>query len=206
MPESAGARNPLVPSGNPERPRVRRRVAVLALVRASLIAVGLVTAYYLLPMDRPSTARTTTVLVGGLLAVLLVFSWEVRTIVRSPYPRLRAVEALVATLTLFLVVFASVYYILERLSPGSFSEPLTRTDALYFALTTFATVGFGDIAASSQAARIVTMVQMLGGLLIVGVAARVLTEAIRTGLRQQRVDRSSTGAAQRGETEPGDRP
>lgn len=74
-----------------------------------------------------------------------MFCWEVRAITRSPFPRLRAVEGLAATLVLFLVLFAASYYLLERSEPGSFSETLYRTDALYFTLTTFATVGFGDI-------------------------------------------------------------
>lgn len=166
--------------------RTRRRAAVVAVARAVLIAVGLVTAYYLLPLDERGTAGTSALLVGGLVAVLLVFGWEVRAIVRSPHPRLRAVEALAATVVLFLVLFAGVYYLLDRSTPGSFSEPLTRTDSLYFTLTTFSTVGFGDITARSQAGRVLTMAQMAGGLLLVGVAARVLASAVQAGLRRQR--------------------
>ncbi len=95
-----------------------RRSALGALLRTGLVGTCVVTAYYLLPMAGPTTVRTAALLVGGLLAVLLVFAWEVRTIMRSPYPRLRAVEALVATLALFLVVFASAYHLLEYSSPG----------------------------------------------------------------------------------------
>ncbi|GAB2961787.1 hypothetical protein GCM10023080_022710 [Streptomyces pseudoechinosporeus] len=131
------------------RPRRRRHprrwAAVVAVARAVVIAVGLVTAYYLLPLDERGTAGASALLVSGLVAVLLVFGWEVRVIARSPHPRLRAVEALAATLVLFLVLFADAYYLLDRSAPDSFSEPLTRTDALYFTLTTFSTVGFGDI-------------------------------------------------------------
>ncbi|MFJ8198433.1 potassium channel family protein [Streptomyces sp. NPDC096152] len=148
------------------------------------ITTAFVGAYYLLPMDQESTLRTTTILVGGLLGVGLVFGWEIRVIVRSPHPRLRAVEALVTTLAMFLLLFASAYYLVERGVPGSFSEPLTRTDALYFALTTFATVGYGDIVAVTQVGRVMAMLQMVGGLLLVGLAARVLAAAVETGLRQ----------------------
>lgn len=157
----------------------------MSVVRAVGIAAGLVTAYYLLPLDERGTARTATLLTCGLLAVVLVFLWEVRAIMRSTLPRVKAVEALAVTLALYLVLFSSVYYLLEHSSPGSFSEPLTRTDALYFTLTTFATVGFGDITALSQTGRVVTMLQMLGGLVFVGIAARVLAGAVRAGLRRQ---------------------
>jgi voltage-gated potassium channel Kch len=109
----------------------------------------------------------------------------VRAITRSASPRLKAVEALAVTLALYLVLFSSAYYLMEHSSPGSFSEPLTRTDALYFTLTTFATVGFGDITAVSQTGRVVTMLQMLGGLILVGIAAKVLASAVRAGLRRQ---------------------
>ncbi|WP_121745163.1 potassium channel family protein [Streptomyces sp. E2N166] len=175
-------------SGPPPRGglRTRRGAAAVAVARAVFVAVGLVTAYYLLPLDERLTAGTSVLLVCGLLAVLLVFCWEVRAIARSPHPRLRAVEGLAATLVLFLVLFAGSFYLLERSAPGSFSEPLNRTDALYFALTTFATVGFGDITARSQTGRVLTMAQMAGGLLLVGVAARVLASAVQAGLNRQR--------------------
>jgi hypothetical protein len=184
------------PGPDADRPRRRRRprrwAAVVALARAVLITVGLVTAYYLLPLDERGTAGASALLVCGLLAVLLVFGWEVRVIARSPHPRLRAVEALAATLVLFLVLFAGAYYLLDRSAPGSFSEPLTRTDALYFTLTTFSTVGYGDITAHSQTGRVLTMLQMTGGLLLVGVAARVLASAVQAGLRRQRRAPSAT--------------
>ena len=53
---------------------------------------------------------------------------------------------------------------MERASAASFTQPLTRTDALYFTVTVFSTVGFGDITAKSEAARIVLIVQMLADL------------------------------------------
>ncbi|MFC8918629.1 potassium channel family protein [Streptomyces sp. NPDC047821] len=166
----------------PSRPR---RAVVVSVARAVFIAVGLVAAYYLLPLDDRGAAGTSALLAAGLAAVLAVFGWEVRAIVRSPHPRLKAVEALAATLALFLVLFAGAYYLLDRSAPGSFSEPLTRTDALYFTLTTFSTVGFGDIAARSSTGRVLTMLQMTGGLLLVGVAARVLAGAVQAGLRRR---------------------
>ncbi|MFD3889160.1 potassium channel family protein [Streptomyces microflavus] len=183
--------------------RSRREAAVVAVVRAVSVAVGLVTAYYLLPLHERLTAGTAVLLVSGLLVVLLVFCWEVRAITRSPFPRLRAVEGLAATLVLFLVLFAVSYYLLERSEPGSFSEALNRTDALYFALTTFATVGFGDITARSQTGRVLTMAQMAGGLLLVGVAARVLASAVQAGLNRQHREPMDPARAK---TMPGENP
>ncbi|MFH8669485.1 potassium channel family protein [Streptomyces anulatus] len=195
-----GTSSGLIPDGEH---RSRRGAAVVAVARAVSVAVGLVTAYYLLPLDERLTAGTAVLLVSGLLVVLLVFCWEVRAITRSPFPRLRAVEGLAATLVLFLVLFAVSYYLLERSEPGSFSEALNRTDALYFTLTTFATVGFGDITARSQTGRVLTMAQMAGGLLLVGVAARVLASAVQAGLNRQHREPMDPARAK---TVPGENP
>jgi hypothetical protein len=72
-----------------------------------------------------------------------------------------------------------------RLSAANFSEPLTRTDALYFTVTVFATVGFGDITATTQGARILVTCQMLLGILIVGLGARIFVDAVKQGRQQQ---------------------
>ena len=67
---------------------------------------------------------------------------------------------------------------------------MTRFDALYFTMTTFAPVGFGDITPVSVPARFVTLLQMIGGLILVGVVARVLISAAR--FRQDRRSSNQT--------------
>lgn len=168
------------------QPGARRRAAIIALVRPTLIAAGLVAVYYVLPLDgRRLTPGDEVVLASGLLLVVVVFWWEVRAIVRSSHPRLKAAEALATTLAPFLLLFASSYFLVEHTTPGSFSEPLTKTDSLYFTLTTFATVGYGDIVARSQTGRVLAMLQMAGGLMLVGIAAKILAGAVRASLRRQ---------------------
>jgi voltage-gated potassium channel Kch len=68
---------------------------------------------------------------------------------------------------------------MQRASPDSFSHSLTRTDALYFTVTTFTTVGYGDITATSQSARLVVTAQMLLDLLALGLGVRVLLGAVQ---------------------------
>jgi hypothetical protein len=157
----------------------------VSIARSVALAVVLVVAYYLLPLAWHGVDADALVLVGGLLMAGLFFGWEMWLITRSPSPRLKAVEAVAVTVVLYLVLFASGYYVLEHTVPGSFNTHLTRTDALYFTLSTFATVGFGDITPVSQTGRVLAMCQMAGGLLLAGVAVRVLTGAVRVGLRRQ---------------------
>jgi hypothetical protein len=52
---------------------------------------------------------------------------------------------------------------------------------MYFTVTVFATVGFGDITAVSQSARAVAMTQMLGDLVLVGLIARAIVDAVNRG-------------------------
>ncbi|TLS46488.1 two pore domain potassium channel family protein [Streptomyces montanus] len=164
---------------------VARRTALFAGIRSVVTTTACVLAYYLLPIDQAFTGGTVAGLVVGLMLLALLFAWQIRMITRSAAPRLRAVEATSTTLPLFLVLFASTYYLMERGSPGSFSEALTRTDALYLALSVFSTVGFGDITANTQTARAIAMGQMIGNILFVAVAARVLVGAVQAGLRRR---------------------
>jgi voltage-gated potassium channel len=170
------------PSSEPpgRRRATRRRFVVLAVVRPLLTVAGLVVAYYLLPMDRPLSGWTLVGLVGGLCLVVVVIVWQIRVILESPYPTLQGMEALAISVPLFLLVYANVYYLLALNVPGSFTAALTtRTDALYFAATVFSTVGFGDITALSQAARVLVTAQMVDNLLLLGVALRVVVTAVQ---------------------------
>ncbi|MGH3879228.1 MAG: potassium channel family protein [Actinophytocola sp.] len=100
-------------------------------------------------------------------------------ILRSDHPTLQGVQALAITLPLFLLTFANVYFLVAHNVPDSFTDPLTRTDSLYFTVTVFATVGFGDIAPVTQAARVLVTVQMVGNLLLLGIALRVVVLAVQ---------------------------
>ena len=133
-----------------------------------LIAAVLVVLYYVLPLDRPWDSDTAVRLLIGLVVLAGVVVWGVRIIAGSRYPGMRAAEALALALPFFLLLFASTYFVMERNSAASFTQPLTRTDALYFTVTVFSTVGFGDITAKSEAARVVLIVQMLADLVLLG--------------------------------------
>jgi voltage-gated potassium channel len=178
-------------------PRVRRRLLALCLLRALGSTTVLLGVYYLVPLDRDGGVAVGLGLIAGLLAFVVVVTVQVWQITRADYPRLRAVEAIASAIPLFLVVFAGAYYVLGTGGSGIFSEDLDRTDALYFTVTVFSTVGFGDITPVSQPARIVTMIQMLADLAIIGVVARVLVGAVGLGVRRR------TATAQEPDTETG---
>lgn len=166
-------------------PHERRRQAAAFLVKSTLLSTAVLAGYFVLPLTSRLAADTLLELLAGLVLIGALLTWNIRVILRSPIPGARAIGALMVAAPLFLVLFATSYYVMGDAEPSSFSEPLTRLDALYFTVTTFATVGFGDITAVSETARAVTTVQMIGNVVLVGVIARVVVGAVQEGLRRQ---------------------
>jgi voltage-gated potassium channel len=83
------------------------------------------------------------------------------------------------------LLFASTCVVMSATAASSFSEPTTHTDALYFTVTVFATVGFGDITARTDTARLLVTVQMIIDLIITGIGVRVIVGAVQPGRRRQ---------------------
>ena len=149
-------------------PAKRRRLIIAAVLRCLVTTTVLVVLYYLLPLDRPWDTGTAVRLLIGLLVFAGLTVWQIRAIASARYPGLRAAEALGLIIPLYLLLFASTYFLMERASAANFTQPLTRTDALYFSVTVFTTVGFGDITAKSETARVVLIIQMLADLALLG--------------------------------------
>lgn len=177
--------------GPDARPPHRR--IVRSFLRATGSTVALVTIYYLLPLEHSSNWAAFTMLVIGLVLFIGLIAFQVRSIVRSRFPALRAIEALATSVPLFLLLFASVYVVLSKISASNFGQPLTHTDALYFTVTVFSTVGFGDITAKTEAARLVVTAQMIADLLIIGIGLRVIVGAVTRSRQQQRPEDAGTG-------------
>jgi voltage-gated potassium channel len=171
----------------------RRRLAV-GLLRSLAITIVLGVGYYLLPFDRLSSGPMGLTLSVGLLALATVATFQVRAVIRARHPALKAVEALATTAPLFLLLFAAAYVVMAAADPSNFNvETLTRTDSLYFTITIFATVGFGDITAASEAARILVTTQMILDLIVLGLGIRILVGAVEVG-RQKSSNGPQTAA------------
>ena len=170
-------------ASNEARRRFRR--VFLTLVRAFGSTVALVAMYYLLPLDRTSIGVVIGILAVGLLGFVGLVAFQVRAIMNTAYPVLRAVGALATSVPFFLLLFAGTYFVMGTMSVDTFSQPMTRTDALYFTVTVFATVGFGDITAVTEAARALVIGQMIADIVIVGLGARIIVDAVKRGQQRQ---------------------
>ena len=162
-------------------PRQRRVPIVRTVLRALLTTTLLVVLYYVLPMNSALDTHTVLLLILGLAVFAALLTWRIREITQSDYPGLRAIETLAVVVPLYILAFAATYFLAERANSAYFSEPLTRTGALYFSATVFSTVGFGDITAKTSAAQLVVTAQMLLDLLLLGFGARVFLGAVNLG-------------------------
>jgi hypothetical protein len=144
-----------------------------------------VTAYFLLPAAGGSGWVIAGRLAASLVALAVVAIVGVRVVATSDRPGQRALEALVAIVVFAILVFAWTYAFMSSGNEASFSEPLSHTSALYFSMTTSATVGFGDISARTDAARIVVMVHMLVNFALVGSAVRLLAHTAQRRMQSQ---------------------
>jgi voltage-gated potassium channel len=174
-------------NGKPSQPSPigKPRHAIRAITRAIVSIILLTVLYYNLPLDGIESASAVIRLIVTVLLLVVIMAWQIRSITLSPTPTLRAVEAVAVALPLFILSIASTFFLMSQSNGESFTERLTRTDALYFAVTVLSTVGFGDIAPVTQSARIAVTIQIILDLLLVGVGLRIFVGAVDTGKKRQ---------------------
>ncbi len=195
------SRDPLVPA----RRSVRRTLAIgwylrniqdlraferSHLVKTAVRAVGtatlLVVLYYVLPIEHRAHQSVLLRLGVASAVFVAVLVNEIRLISSHDQPMLRATVGMATILPLFIVLFAWIYLTMSHSDPTAFGGRMDRTTALYFTVTVFSTVGFGDITPRTDPARLVTTVQMLSDLAMVAVVVRLILGAATRGADRQR--------------------
>ena len=91
---------------------------------------------------------------------------------------LRATVAMATVIPLFLVSFSWLYLVMSQTSLPTFGMHLSRSSALYFTITVFSTVGFGDITTKTDTARLIVSIQMLADLAVIAIVARLILAAV----------------------------
>src|SRR5215212_6823116 len=104
-----------------ERPGSLRR-SVLSAVRTGLLIVLLLVAYGLAPWDRGTDPSALAQLVVWLVVIVAAVVWQIRAVLRSSHPWLRAVEGAVIGVALLLVPFATAYAQLSTVDPATFTQ------------------------------------------------------------------------------------
>ena len=161
-----------------------KRIAKMASVRLAGQIAFLIGAYYLAPVGEVLTESARLLRLGGVLALLLMLGaltwWISRRVAREarlPEDAVRLNELVLVAVT-GVAVFALADLVVATVVPGEFVDLNTKTDALYFALTTLTTIGFGDIHAQGQVARALLIVQMLFNVIVLATATRIALRAV----------------------------
>jgi voltage-gated potassium channel len=164
--------------------------------RGLLALAGVLAAYYAVPVgDVPSDwdiALSALGLLAGLGALVFVAVHQVRQLAQyqagDPGVRL---DVLVLLVLIVVPLFSLGYYAIERGDASQFADLATKTDALYFSLSTLATVGFGDVHATGQLARALVSVQIVFDVVFVAAVVSLLTTQLRARAAERQTRRGT---------------
>jgi hypothetical protein len=151
-----------------------------------LVVIGLaVVAYFVVPVvgefDRNAVVRAAvTVLCIGSVGAIVI--WQVQLQVEDPS---RRVDGLLLALVLGVLVFALVFYRLQISDPGQIAGLSTRVDSLYFTMSTLLTIGYGDVHAVGQLARVLVLIQMIFNVVVIATAASTLASRVRANAEKR---------------------
>jgi voltage-gated potassium channel len=170
-----------------DRRRVHQAIAA-GIARTLGAATVLLLAYAMIPLGGLSEADLLVRILLATLIVIATVAWQIWAVDKARLPQIRAVEALVVSVSVTVVAFATAYLNLSRHDPAAFTEPLGKTSSLYFTLTTLTTIGYGDIAAVTDTARIAVMVQMVANVVVIGASAKAIIGMARYRMTTPRED------------------
>ncbi|MGH3459093.1 ion channel [Aeromicrobium sp.] len=118
--------------------------------------VGLLVAYYAFPVgwgDSPTTGALLSLALTAAGLGLLGYTMVKELDHLRHGEEIRSTRALSILLVMLVMSFSFAFFFLDLVEPDQIANLSTRTDALYFTVSTMATVGYGDIHAEGQLAR-----------------------------------------------------
>jgi hypothetical protein len=153
-------------------------------LRSLVVLLAVLAIYYAVPVgELPSgeglAFSVVVVVVGCTVIARLVIDQLRRQLSPAGREEVVRVQSLVFLVYATVLLFALVYTGMAEASDHQFVGLETKTDGLYFTVTTLATVGFGDIHARGQVARAIVTLQIVFNLVFVGALASMVTGAIR---------------------------
>jgi len=165
-----------------------KRPGLYAVRRTAVTSALIVGLYYLAPVERHVggvylALRLAGTVAGGALVTFLI-ARQVSHHVADP-EKASLVDLLTA-LVGGIAFFALADYVIAVSGPDQFADLGTKTDALYFALSTLTTVGYGDVHAAGQLARAVVTIQLVFNVVVVATGGSVLTRQFSARVRERR--------------------
>ncbi|MGY2701248.1 MULTISPECIES: potassium channel family protein [unclassified Nocardioides] len=169
----------------------RRALRLLVMTALALVA------YFVVPVGVKDESVGVRLLISLLALVLLTAAviWQVVLHVEDPS---RQVDGLLIALVVAVLAFALAFFRLEVGYPGQIPGIETRVDSLYFTMSTLLTIGYGDIHAVGQTARVVVLIAMVFNVAVIATAVTTLSNRVRMHA-EERADARRTA---RGSGEP----
>jgi voltage-gated potassium channel len=163
------------------------RPRIPAAARYAILCVAMVVAYIVVPVRtdvEPVVLVLRWTLTAGMLVTLAVAArWEAVRQLRDPDAPL---GGLAVAILGGVLLFALADYGVAVHRPEEFANLHTRVDALYFAISTLLTVGFGDVNAEGQVARALLCVQMAFNFTVIAASASLLARKMTARARHRR--------------------
>lgn len=163
---------------------IRVTVTVLITALGILLVFGNIPPQNLAETDPAEAFGTVALDVVIFVAIIIaVILWQSRRIRRTHRALGALIEAISLIFVLFIGVMARLYHVISVNFPDSFNRPLDFVDAMYFSMTIFSTVGFGDIFPRAHLSQTLVILQMILDIVLLGVVVRVLVEAAQERAR-----------------------
>lgn len=138
---------------------------------------GLLLAYYTFPLrwtDSVVAVGTNLLVTVGALALVGTVMVRELDSVRKGLPG-RSMRVLAMLLILLVMAASLTFFLLDQARPDELVGLDTRTDALYFTLSTMTTVGYGDVHAEGQVARALVCAMIVFNVVVVASLVRAQT-------------------------------
>jgi hypothetical protein len=148
-----------------------RVVSTVALIAAATLV------YAAIPVPGRMRESSWEIMFGsGLIVLGLLIVLSVRRLLREgEQARIRALTLLLTVTVLF---FSWADESVAAL-PNQFTELTNKTDAIYFTISTLATVGFGDVHPVGELARAAVTLQIVFNLVFLGTAVSLISGVFR---------------------------
>ena len=163
-------------------------------VRLSAILVAVLVLYFTVPVSFDVKADDIVQLVMSLIALALLAVLVLVEVRHQLLDADRRIDGLVIALMVAVLGFALGFYLLAERQPDQIAGLETRVDALYFTMSTLLTIGYGDVHATGQTARILVLIQMLFNVVILATAASTISTRIRTRAEKRAEERRAAEA------------
>ncbi len=149
------------------------------LLRDVALIVGALVLYFVIPVGFHSDRGVLERGALSILAISLVGALVIWQVLRQVDDPSRRIDGLLLSMVAGVLVFALAFYRLHLEDGHQFIGMSTRVDSLYFTMTTLLTVGYGDINAEGQLARVLVLFQMVFNVVVIATAASTLNSRVR---------------------------